>query len=376
MKKLLYGTTALVAAGCLANSAFAADKIQLGVGGYFQAVFAVGDEDDGDGEGADGRREHGLFREGEIIFNGKTTLDNGLEVGVQVQLEAETCDDQIDETFIYFEGAWGRLNVGQENSGAYLQHRGTSSVGLGLNSPNFRIWAAPAGAGATVTATPPNMTSDSEKLTYFTPRLFGFELSASYTPDNCEEANVANNAPPGAAGCGGSYSGFQFEENTGQQSEVIEISANYVQKFNDFSVAASASYGEADREGPDTTTTDDREEWSVGGELGYAGFAFGVAYREDNRGIDDDGDQDDFAVSLKYTTGPWGVSVMYAMTEREVTGGDEDEYEGFELAGSYNLGPGVTMIAGVQWADIEDAANDEAQENEAVIGYVGTKLNF
>ena len=371
MKKLLYGTTALVAAGCLANSAFAADKIQLGVGGYFQAVFAVGDEDDGAGEGADGRREHGLFREGEIIFNGKTTLDNGLEVGVQVQLEAETCTDQIDESFIYFEGAWGRVNIGAENSGAYLQHRGTSSAGLGLNSPNFRIWAAP--GGINTTATPPNMTSDAEKLTYFTPRFFGFELSASYTPDNCEERSQST----GAASCGGTYSGFQSEEDAGQQSEVIEISANYVQKFNDFSVAASGSYGEADREGPDTATSDDREEWSVGGELGYAGFAFGVAYGQDNNGVDDDGDRDDFAVSLKYTTGPWGVSVMYATSELETgPNSDEDEYEGFELAGSYNLGPGITMIAGVQWADIEDAANVEAQENEAVIGYVGTKLSF
>ena len=217
------------------------------------------------------------------------------------------------------------------------------------------------------------MTSDAEKLTYFTPRFFGFELSASYTPDNCEERSQST----GAASCGGTYSGFQSEEDAGQQSEVIEISANYVQKFNDFSVAASGSYGEADREGPDTATSDDREEWSVGGELGYAGFAFGVAYGQDNNGVDDDGDRDDFAVSLKYTTGPWGVSVMYATSELETgPNSDEDEYEGFELAGSYNLGPGITMIAGVQWADIEDAANVEAQENEAVIGYVGTKLSF
>ncbi len=372
MKKLLFGTTSMVAAGMLASGAVAADKIQLGVGGYFQAFFAVGDEDDGDGEGAAGRREHGLFREAEIIFNGKTTLDNGIEVGVQVQLEAETCTDQIDESFIYFEGGFGRINIGQENSGPYLQHRGVSSVADGLNSPNFRFYAAPTGAGVTTTATPPNQTSDSEKITYFTPRLFGVQLAASYTPDRCEERSQST----GAGSCGGSYSGFQSEENTGQQSEVIEIGANYIQKFNDFSVALSASYGEADREGPDTTTSDDLEEYSFGGELGYAGFTLGAAYRNNNNGLDDDGDRDDYAVSLKYTTGPWGASVMYVMTEQEVSGGDEDEFSGFEIAGSYNLGPGITLAGGVQFVEIEDAAGDDSQENEAVIGYFGTKISF
>ncbi len=372
MKKLLFGTTSMVAAGMLAGGAVAADKIQLGVGGYFQAFFAVGDEDDGDGEGAAGRRDHGLFREAEIIFNGKTTLDNGIEVGVQVQLEAETCTDQIDESFIYFEGGFGRINIGQENSGPYLQHRGVSSVADGLNSPNFRFYAAPAGAGVTTTSTPPNQTSDSEKITYFTPRLFGVQVSASYTPDRCEERSQST----GSGSCGGTYSGFQSEENAGQQSEVIEVGANYIQTFNDISVALSASYGEADREGPDTATSDDLEEYAFGGELGYAGFTLGAAYRNNNNGLDDDGDRDDYAISLTYTTGPWGASVMYVMTEQEVTGGDEDEFSGFEVAGSYNLGPGITLAGGVQFVEIEDAAGVDAQENEAVIGYIGTKISF
>ncbi len=372
MQKLLFGTTSMVAAGMLAGNAVAADRIQLSVGGYFQAVFAVGDEDNGAGEGAAGRRDHGVFREGEIIFNGKTTLDNGLEVGVQVQLEAETCTDQIDESYIWFEGAWGRVNIGAENSGTYLQHRGTRSAGLGLNSPNFRIWAAPEGSTANVTATPPNMTSDSEKITYFTPRFLGFELSASYTPDNCEERGG------GIEDCLGSYSGFQPENSpVGQQSEVIEIGANYVQKFNNFSVAASVGYGEGKREGPSDPIETDREQWALGGELGYAGFAFGIAYLNDNRGFANSGDSEDFAMSLQYTAGPWGASVMYAWKEVEQgPGAGEDEYEGFEVAGSYAIGPGVTMIAGVQWADIDDAARDRSQENDSVIGYVGTKLNF
>ena len=95
MKKLLYGTTALVAAGMVAGGAQAADKIKVGVGGYFYGYLVGVSQDDSaasSGVSADpgnNRRGHHINREGEIIFTGKTTLDNGIQFGVQVQLEAE-----------------------------------------------------------------------------------------------------------------------------------------------------------------------------------------------------------------------------------------------------------------------------------------------
>jgi outer membrane protein OmpU len=101
MKKLLIGTTALVAVGSIATGAQSADRIKMGVGGYFLGFFVVGDQDlDA------GLRNHDVQREGEIIFSGSTKLDNGITVGAQVQLEAETCADQIDETFMYFSGGF------------------------------------------------------------------------------------------------------------------------------------------------------------------------------------------------------------------------------------------------------------------------------
>jgi hypothetical protein len=105
MKKALYGSTALAAAGLLAGAAQAADKIKLGVGGYFQAFGVYSDQDDGVGEPAANLRDHHIAREGEIYFRGSTALDNGIEVGVLVQLEASTCADQIDQSYIWFEGA-------------------------------------------------------------------------------------------------------------------------------------------------------------------------------------------------------------------------------------------------------------------------------
>jgi hypothetical protein len=53
MKKILLGTTAIVAAGMIAAapSAIAAEKIKLSVGGYMEQWFGYTNADDG-GEGA------------------------------------------------------------------------------------------------------------------------------------------------------------------------------------------------------------------------------------------------------------------------------------------------------------------------------------
>ena len=99
MRKALFGTTALIAAGLLASGAQAAEMIGIGVGGYFHAGVSLVDQDmDG------GKRDFGVDREAEIIFTGSTTLDNGLSVGVNVQLEGETSGDQIDESFMWIGG--------------------------------------------------------------------------------------------------------------------------------------------------------------------------------------------------------------------------------------------------------------------------------
>ena len=87
MKKLLYGSTALVAAGAMAVTPAAAEEgVKLGLGGYYNTFFWIGDQDEAD---ADPRNlgATGLFNEGEVHFKGSTTLDNGITFGAQLELE-------------------------------------------------------------------------------------------------------------------------------------------------------------------------------------------------------------------------------------------------------------------------------------------------
>ena len=86
MKKLLLGTTALIAAGAFVGAAQAADDemmagpVTVGVAGYTTA--AIGFASDSD----DGTRGQEINHVYEIAVSGSTTLDNGITVAVHGQL--------------------------------------------------------------------------------------------------------------------------------------------------------------------------------------------------------------------------------------------------------------------------------------------------
>lgn len=184
------------------------------------------------GEPAANTRDHHIAREAEIEFEGKTTLDNGVEVGVKVQLEAETCADQVDQSYVWFEGGFGLVRLGNHYGASYEMFYGapTPIVGHGVNTPNF-LHLAVGGNSIVTPLTYVTATFKSEKVTYFTPRITGFQLSAFYTPDSCEEANPGSAGSSTGVGCGGSYSGAEPDNTAGQQSEAFEIGLNWVGSF-------------------------------------------------------------------------------------------------------------------------------------------------
>ena len=100
MKKALYGTTALVAMGALAAPALAADPVQIGISGNYQFLsgFALTGQDDAAGQPGADKRNHALWQESEVQFSGETTLDNGITVGVNIQLEGETAGAVGDQS--------------------------------------------------------------------------------------------------------------------------------------------------------------------------------------------------------------------------------------------------------------------------------------
>jgi len=130
MYKLL-ATSALVAAGlwgamdsASAQQAkpgfpWATSPISVVVGGYHSQVFGFSSNKDNInsagniGSGANNKASSTSQQsDSEIWFGGRTTLANGIAIGFDVQLEGNTAGDVIDESYLFIDGAFGRVVMG------------------------------------------------------------------------------------------------------------------------------------------------------------------------------------------------------------------------------------------------------------------------
>ncbi len=357
MKKLLLGSTALMAAGALlASPAAAEEKIKLNVGGYYQSVVSFVDQDVQGGTPE--FHEVNVRQEGEVQFTGSTTLDNGLTIGVNIQMEAVAQGDQLDEQFVFFSGDWGRVNVGAENSAAYLMGYIAPGVGLGVNSPNFFLFS-PQGSARTTTVT--TASGDANKLTYFTPRFSGFQLGVSYTP------NID------ATGGDRQTFGLNTDNNVGDQANFFAVGANFVEEFNGVDIAVSGVYEIGDVE-TGVAGVDDDESWQIGLNVGFSGFTVGGSYGQDNLGTSGSTDAESWDVGAKYSTGPWGISLGWFHAETELAGGGEDEMDKIEAAASYALGPGITIVGSLQYFDEDN--DSAAADSDGWAAAIQSKLSF
>lgn len=360
MKKVLLGTTALVAAGLLAQPALASDPIKLQVKGYYQNLVTFSDVDEPAGSTAN-YKDAQFRHEGEVHFKGETKLDNGLTVGFDAQLEIVNVGlsggqpRDIDEVYMYFSGGFGKLQLGSENGAAYLLHVGVPSVGLGFDDRNFGVAAANGGHGR------PNISGDTPKGTYFTPNMGGFQAGISYSP-NIDHQGLSGN-------------GFGvMTVGTGSVEDVIGLGLKYSGKFGGASLAISGGYETGEVVGGGSNV--DPEIWSLGLNVGFGGFTVGASYADsenyDSGSLNPGADGDVMALGLAYKTGPWGVSAGYQKTDYEIAGvatsRTADEYE---LAASYQLGAGVQLRGGLIHADM-----DLNTLPDTTTLFVGTFLTF
>lgn len=355
MKYRLLNTTALMAAGMLAAPpVLAEDPIQLSVGGFMEQYFGYAASD------IDDRDHFDQKSDSEIIFSGSTTLDNGIQFGVNVQLEGNTSGDTIDESFAFIEGDFGRVLLGSENTAGYLMTVAAPNVGIGINTGDQADWV-PITSDATFVRAPLGSTfvenaavNDANRLTYFTPIFAGFQAGLSYTPDAGEDDNT------------------QPSENAAFH-DGIDVAVKFREILGDFDVRAYGRYGMASN---DATGGDDPSVVSTGMSLGYAGFTVGGSYANQDEAGANEGQA--FDIGASYETGPWGVSITYFEGEAEGDTGasGDEEVSTVEVAASYALGPGIKVIGSVGYNEFDDDDDGSDASNEGYWVVSGIALSF
>jgi hypothetical protein len=374
MKKVLFGASALLAATAFSANANAAEPLKLQLGGYMDWYVAAVDQEE------DLNKETNTFDvigDGEIHFLGETVLDNGIKVGVQVELEGGNRDntDAIDESFVTVDTSYGRVMIGSTDSVGYLMHAAAPDVGrLGVEESNIHeLFVKPANAVTYLDATSINTDGDANKISYITPTMYGATFGVTYVPG--AQANNADEATPSM-------------EQTGDFEEGYVMSAMYSNEFAGVGVTVTGAYATYNTNTAAGEADENRNEVSVGTNLTYGGFTFGAGYRQVNDSVNSVEDaalasatsQDGHVwnAGVSYEAGPYGVSLAYMNSEVEGKFADkgQDEMEMYLLSGKYNLGAGVDTFASLGYVEYTDEAKTAAQEANGWALVTGVALAF
>lgn len=382
MKKILFGTTALLAAGAFVSTAQASDPIKLSLGGYMEYWVAGANQD---GDYATPVNSFDIQGESEVWFGGKTTLDNGMTIGVDVQLEAgsnNNNDDTIDESYLYVEGKYGKMILGSENDAAYLTHVNAPDAsqmgGAYTSSESDTYQYLP--VSVSVLEPIQTLTGDANKVTYFTPKFYGFQAGVSYVPSN---NTGGDDAWMSSAGVATNSEGIAKATNL---DDAWAASLSYAGAFSGVGVKAQGGYvvGDVSATGlgeAGVSGTNKIQEFGAGLNVSYQGFTVGGAFNRRVAGQDTGAANfatDGFAWNggIMYAEGPYKVSYNYASSEVEgaVANDGEDTVRVHRIGGSYDLGPGVILFSEVAYSS---SKNEGADMNDGAYGgVVGLHLNF
>ena len=399
MKKVLLGTTALVAAGAFAGiGAAQAQDMMVGmqpleVGGYYTIAVVSTDTD-----GVDNNRGHGIQQNIELEGRAVAELDNGITAGVRIRINGNThnghfsshehgsggapddtndeqdgiqagdpndhthpgtggaasADDMnIDETEVYFSGAFGSLHIGMIEAATQQMTvwapGGTVPIG-GIKSPWF------GGVGGLWT-TGNFMDEDSTKVVYFSPSFNGISLGLSYAPED-----TTNN-----------YGGAADDE--GQESEQVTVAVSYSADVMGGSFSAMV--------GHESHTTEDMgmvscmgdacdpEGWRYGASVSVDQISIGGAvYNQDGTGGERMGgmgnhDRTMIDAGVSWSQGPLMVGIQYGSNDA----GGGSQADSTSLNVNYTLGQGVDV--GAVYATGETAGGADYSQF-----LLGTMFNF
>jgi outer membrane protein OmpU len=345
--KLLLGSTALVSAGIVMGAvAPAKADIEVVLGGYTEFLVQGGTKNTITNGGANtgtvgGDRKYTFAMDNEVHFEANGSTDRGVLYGSKVWVDfgsgglgGSAFSTTTDEAALFFSGNFGRFELGLEDGAEDVMFVGGPEAQAGTGGLDGDI---------------PNInfiefvdTDDAAKITYFTPRIAGFQLGGSFTPD-FEDPRPAENR-------------FQNSRNEGENG--ISAGANWVGALGPLDLTVSGVLLWADCEsqcdaGASTSAqglegdfNDDEFSWAAGALLGFGGFTLGVGY-DRNDSFFDTAQGDIVTVGLKYGFGAAHVSVGYAWNKPD--NNDIDDSNLIVVSGDVGILPGVVLKGDVSY---------------------------
>jgi outer membrane protein OmpU len=346
--KLLLGSTALVSAGLLLSGGAQAQETRVGgievvLGGYTE--FGAKAATRNTLRDTDNAKKYLFFMDNEVFINANGVTEGGIQYGSRVELEVGSGDGNEDDAFVdevglFFSGGFGRFELGKEDGAEDVMAIGGQDAQAGTGGID----------GDTSNLFQPEMpdTDDDTKISYFTPRVAGFQLGASFVPDTGD--------------------GFSTDQD-GQFHETVGAGVNWVGALGpaDLTVSGVGILGQGQ-----TGDTDDLASWAAGALAGFGGLSFGGQI-----GQNTDFNEGDFAnAGIKFGFGAANASVGWNVFDPQGdTDGDTNHV--FVVSGDLGLMPGVTLKGDVSYATDDPGAREDPDDpDDTIAGVVTIQLDY
>lgn len=354
-----------------ANAQTQEGPLQLNLGG-FTTWYAAGSYNKHTPAGENYNR-FDVMGDAEVYFEGTLTLSEDFKIGVMAQLEGGTDDysDTWDEVYMYAQGKFGKLIIGDARNVSYSMTVTAPSVSvLGAEWTYYtRQVNQPANVVFIDSTDSKDLDSLAPKLSYISPTVNGLTLGLSLTT---------------AGNTRGHDASVLYPENDPNGDYTLKYGAMGLVRYEaevaqDTVLAASAYYGHYR---PNSTAySHSEQDFGLGMKVSSGAVSVGASYRR----IMADA-QSDFAsrqgyaldVGVSYDAGKYAVSANYYRSQARGDLADEadDRVDMYVVAAKYRLGAGVDLFADVGYLNFKDETRDGAKGNEGVGTAVGFALSF
>jgi hypothetical protein len=334
----------------------------------------------------------------DAILYADAKTDFGMTYGAQIQLLKDDNDPENgdDQQFAYLGGDWGKVEAGDADGAAdKLAIYAPDDFGTGgitgkyyqyLNSGT--IFDGTSGYTSIAAGNKRYKAFDSEtasKLSYYTPRIAGFQAGASYAPDGAGQGNRDDRV-----GNDGDLDSLYNQATNKAFENYVEVGANYETDFDDVGLAVGGSYVYAGSKGEfNNTKVEDLSAYQVGAKANFMGFTLGGGYVwQDESGITESTankqDSTGYNFGLQYETGPFIVGANALFAENQGYSNKDNQLDVYSVGATYVVAPGLsTFVEGTfvptnegSYLDSNTnaAANYDSNSGSAII--VGTKVEF
>ena len=350
--------------------------IDFSLGGFAGSALSYASQQSGPvyPAGHNGTQASGELR---AWLRGQRTFDNGMVFGVRTDLLVVHDplagdifgNDTVERLFAFVQTGFGRLEAGQDDGAAYMLALTGPEIDpqVSLEARAISLFRNPETGRdfgrffKQVTAV--QSSSNYAKVNYLAPRLFGFQIGASFTPETIRTPLPWTGNPQNSANA---------------QQNIWEVAANYTGYISDVAVGVSTGYASGTARAK-ASQGGDLYDWSVGTEFAYTldetKLTVGGAYRSTNAWLLDvydvsahsgtDGEHFSATVergswrlgaetSIAHASGPvdYGITgyqttIAYQFTQAIVLTGGWQRYHYARNAGNfYNGEPEIRMNAG------------------------------